>query len=65
MQDTTPYFAYSVHKTRDEATEALEWYYACGAVCEAERPYIVTQRRVVRDQTALYRTVYCVMFPAG
>jgi hypothetical protein len=56
-------FAYSVHKTREAAEQALENYFANGEICEAERPRIETQRRVVRDQTALYRTVYCVMFP--
>ena len=57
------YFIYSTHRTRDAANEALETYFANGEICEAERPYIATQRRLVRDQTALYRTVYCVMFP--
>jgi hypothetical protein len=57
------YFVYSTHKTRGSAEAALEHYFAAGEVCEGERPRIEPQRRVARDQTALYRTVYCVMFP--
>lgn len=60
-----PYFVYSTHKTQQAAADALADYYANGEICEAERPYIATQRRVVRDQTALYRTVWCVMFPGA
>ena len=56
-------FAYSVHKTRDAAEQALENYFAESIICEGERPFIKSERRVTRDQTALYRTVYCVMFP--
>ncbi len=59
----TPYFTYSVHPTMFKAEAALEDYFASGEISEAERPYIACQRRVTRDQTALYRTVYCVMFP--
>jgi hypothetical protein len=57
------YYVYSAHRTRNAAESALEDYFANGEICEAEEPKIETQRRVVRDQTALYRTVYCVMFP--
>lgn len=57
------YFTYSVHRTREAAESALEDYFATDQICEAERPRIETRRRVVRDQTALYRTVWCVMFP--
>lgn len=56
-------FIYSTHKTQELAEAALESYYANGEICEAERPRIERQRRVARDQTAKYRTVYCVMFP--
>lgn len=63
MSDRSFYFTYSTHRTREAAEEALEGYYANYEICAAERPYIATERRVVRDQTALYRTVYCVMFP--
>ena len=57
------YFVYSQHKTREHAETALEGYFANGEISEGERPKIETQRRVARDQAALYRTVYCVMFP--
>lgn len=56
-------YAYSIHKTRDAAELALESYFAEELVCKGERPFIKSERRVTRDQTALYRTVYCVMFP--
>jgi hypothetical protein len=57
------YFIYSQHKTRELAEQALEGYFANGEISEAEHPKIERQRRVARDETALYRTVYCVMFP--
>jgi hypothetical protein len=57
------YYVYSQHKTREAAESALENYFAADIICGAERPFIKTERRVGRDQSALYRTVYCVMFP--
>jgi hypothetical protein len=34
------YFAYSAHKTRDAANDALEQYFADGRICESEQPYV-------------------------
>ena len=56
------YHIYSQHKTQELAEVALADYFASDIVSEGEFPKIEKQRRVARDQTALYRTVYCVMF---
>ncbi len=61
----TEYFIYSRHLTRQAAVQALEDYSANGEICEAEMPRIETKRMVGRDQTALYRTFHCVMFPGA
>ncbi len=59
----TKYFAYSVHPTFEAADQRLAAYLETGIICESERPWVKKERRVTRDQSALYRTVYCVMFP--
>lgn len=50
------YFAYSIHRTKEEAEDALVDYFASGIVCEAERPKIEYNQRTKR---------YNVMFPAS
>jgi hypothetical protein len=58
-----PHYSYSVHSTSAKAEAALDNYFAADVICENEQPFIKTERRVARDQKALYRTVWCVMFP--
>lgn len=54
------YFAYSFHRTRERANDALESYFASGEICDAERPEIVaTTDRNLRASKAHF----AVMFP--
>lgn len=50
-------FTYSMHKTLEAAERSLEDMYACGDVCEAERP------RIERKRGVSGRTYWCVTLP--